>query len=126
MLAQTGVSAIVGARVFPVRIPSEVWDSATKKPCLAYSVLDVARSQTFCETIPLQNDSVTVNCYARTYDDCQNLANAIKGVIDFRGLVGQTKFKAVFLETESDSLDIEPGLYLRILTFAVWNRGVQP
>ena len=124
LTAQPGVSAAVGDRVYPVLIPPEVWDSATRKPCFVYRTSGVGRSATTCGTIRLQADSVEVDCYARTFDDAYALARLAAQIVDFKGTVGNTSVDTVRLDSEIDLFDLEPGLYRRSLTFTVWNRSV--
>lgn len=124
MLAGSGVAALVGSRVYPVKIPEETWSSATQRPCLVYHTPSVRRSGTFCGTDRTKADTVHVNCYARTYDEARALADTVASqVVDFRGVVGETLFGPVFLETETDLDDPEPGLFRRLLIFTVWNRS---
>lgn len=123
LLAQTGMVAAVADRIFPVLIPQEVWASVTQKPCIVYQVAGVGRSVTFCGTIGLQAESVTVDCYARTYDAAYALARLAAQIVDFNGVIGDTSFDTVRLETEIDLLDLEPGLYRRSMTFTCWNRS---
>lgn len=123
MLAQAGVSALVGARVYPVRVPDEVWDSPSERPCVAYRTSGVDRGQTFCATDTLKAERVEVDCYARTYDGARDLATAISQMVDFRGQVGETLFGPVLLDSEVDLMDLEPGLFRRLLIFTVWNRS---
>jgi len=124
LLAQPGLSAVVGARIFPVKARPETWDSDSQRPCLIYRVDGVGRSSTFCATSGLVAESVAVDCYARSYDGAVDLALLVKQVIDFSGQVGETLFNAIRLESEFDLMDLEPGLFRRALSFTIWNRSV--
>jgi len=112
----------VGARIFPLVIPTEVWDTASKKPCLVYSTSGVQRASTFCATDDLMRDSVSIDAYARTYDDARALAKTVYGIIDFKGTIGNTEIQTVKLDAELDLLDPEPGLYRRAMSFTFWTR----
>lgn len=126
ILAQSGMSALVAGRVFPLRIPEEVWDSATQKPCIVYRTSSTNRGATFCGTDELVAETAQVDCYARSYDAAKALGDAVGQVVDFRGIVGETLFGPVFIQTEFDSMDPEPGLFRRTLLLIVWNRSVTP
>lgn len=123
LLAAAGVEDLVGARVFPVKIPEETWDSVTQRPCLVYHTPSVRRSATFCGTVKTKADTVHVDCYARTYDGARALALAVAGIVDFKGVVGETLFGPIFIDSETDLDDPEPGLFRRLLIFTVWNRS---
>lgn len=123
ILAQPGMVAAIAARIYPVKVPAEVWSDASMRPCVVYRTEGVDRSSTFCGTIGLKRDTVQVSCYARTHDACRALAELVAQMVDFHGVVGDTHFATVRLESESDLLDLEPGLFHRLMTFTIWNRS---
>lgn len=123
--ADPGISALTGPRVYPLLIPPEVWDSATTKPCLVYSTTGVERQVTTCGTDSLVSQSVDIDAYARTFAAVQLLADAVRAkLIDFSGTVGGTYFNRIFLDSEFDLHDIEPGLYRVMMVFTIWHRGI--
>lgn len=122
-LVLTGASGLAGTRVFPQIVPQEVWDSPTRKPCVVYSTQSVERQELFCGADSLVTHRVNVEAFARDPDTCQALATAIRGSIhNFRGLIGVTTFKAIFVDSETDLDEPEPGMFRRSTTYVVWSR----
>lgn len=122
LTADAGVSALVGTRVYPLVIPDQVFDEATKRPCLVYGRQTVDPRKTFCETIALRRSTFAVDCYAKTMAVAQSLALAVKSaLVDYRGAMDDVTVSDVSLETETDLMDLEPGLFRVALSFAIWH-----
>jgi hypothetical protein len=123
LLADAGVAAILtGGEVFPVHLPREAWDQVSRKPCVVVRLNGVARSRTFCATESLAAYAADLDIYAREYDACNNLANAVRSAVtDFRGLVGASLFGPIHVETEVEFHEPDPGLYRRVLTLTIWS-----
>lgn len=120
--ADSGVAALVGSRIFPLVIPEQVYDEATKRPCIIYSGQSVDRTKTFCETIALQRQAFGIDCYAKTYEQAHAVATAVKSaLLDYVGPMGDVTVSDVALENEFDLLDLEPGLFRVALSFVIWH-----
>jgi hypothetical protein len=124
LLDQSDIVAMVQDRIFPSIIPKERWDVDSKKPCIVYSGDGIDRTYTFCGNVKLHADIININAYSISYDTTAQLAAEIATLEGFKGIVGSTKIGPVFLENEIDLLDLEPGLYRRLLTFTIWNRSI--
>lgn len=117
-----GVAALVSTRIFPLIIPQRSAETILRQPCLVYSRVDVQRQQRFCETDGLVRSSFQLDCYAREYDDSNAVAAATRAaLIDFRGMMGSVEVKAVFLDSQSDMVEPDPGLYRIVQRFVVWH-----
>lgn len=112
------VAALVGDRVYPLVIPEQVYDAATKRPCIVYQRDGLDKSRTFCGTIGLQYSSFAFDCYARKYLDAQAVAEAVKSLFeDYQGGV----IDDVLFENQFDGLDPEPGLFRVRVTLGFWH-----
>jgi hypothetical protein len=118
-----GVIAIAGDRVFPQVIPDQVYDEASKRPCVVYSVEDTERNETFCATQALRKSRVSIDSYARTYEDAETLADAVRtAVIDYSGYMGSTYVERCFIENDFDvAPDIDPGIFRNRLILGIWH-----
>lgn len=118
-----GVTAIAGDRVFPQIIPDTVYDEASKRPCVVYSVEDTERSGTFCATEPLRKTRIALDCYARTYAGAETLTDAVRNaVVDYTGYMGPTYVERCFIENDFDvAPDIDPGLFRNRLVLGIWH-----
>jgi hypothetical protein len=122
LISDVGVSALVGTRVYPLVIPEQVYDEATKRPCLVYSMRGLDQTQTFCETIELQRADIGIDCYAKTYEASIALATAVKTALtDYVGTMGDVEISKLNLNNQFDLLDLEPGLFRVALSFFVWH-----
>lgn len=120
--AEAGIAAIAGDRIWPEVIPDQVFDTASKRPCLVYRRNSAARSVTFCRTVGLIASTFDIDCYAKTYDGAEQLAAAVRSALtDYTGMMGSVPVNRVFLDQDFDLLDIEPGLFRVVLTFTIWH-----
>jgi len=124
LLTQGGITSIIGDRIYPLIVPEHVYsDPQDRRPCLVYQTGTSTRGRTFCATDDLISEFFQLDCYAESYDAAKALGAAvIAGIVDFSGVSGGTHIEAVFLENESDQLDVEPGLFRRSLALTVWHR----
>ena len=124
ILTQGGITDIIGDRIFPLIVPEHVYsDPQDRRPCLVYQTAGSTRGKTFCATDDLISEQFSVDCYAETYDAAKRLGDAvIAGVVDFSGVSGATHIEAVFLDSEFDTVDLEPGLFRRNLALTVGHR----
>jgi hypothetical protein len=115
-------------RVYPLVIPQQVYDEATKQPCLVYTMDTDTRQVTQDGTNALVRGSLQVDCYARSYKAAQTLAAAVRtALVDYSGLMAaatspitSTEVNRIHLEGESNLMDEEPGLYRVMQRYAVW------
>ena len=123
-----GVSAIVSNRIYPVVIPQQSYDEATKQPCLVYSIDTDARGITFEGTDSLVRCRLTIDCYATNPDTPHTLAEAVRDcLVDFEGTVAAStspissvRIKRIFMDGEVEQHDEEPGLYHVMQRYLVW------
>lgn len=118
-----GVTAIAGDRVYPKVIPDQVYDEASKRPCVVFSVDDTERSRTFCGTIGLRRVRVALDSYARTYEGAEALAEALRtAMIDYTGYMGSTYVEQTDSENDFDvDPDLEPGIFRVRQVYVIWH-----
>lgn len=110
-------------RCYPLVIPQKRPNGPAQIPAVVYATAGVERQVTQCGTNPVVRSILTLDCYAATYDQARELANAVRTVlVDFRGLLGAiVEVRAANLQSEFDLSDIEPGLYRVSQTWAIWH-----
>lgn len=121
--AVQGVQEIAGGRVFALMIPQHDNRGTKKIPCLVFSRVGATRSHRMCVQDALVGADYQVDAYALDYETAVRLAGAARdALVVYSGPMGAVTVKKVFLETESDFLDPDPGLYRRFMQFTVWYR----
>jgi hypothetical protein len=123
-----GVSALVGTRIFPLVIPQQSYDEATKQPCLVYTMDTDQRQVRFAGSDTLVRGRLTVDCYATRYIQSQALAAAARSaLIDFSGSMqaatsplSSVSVQRIFLDNETSLTDENPGLYRVMQRYIVW------
>lgn len=127
LVTDSGVSAIT-TRCYPLVIPQQSYEEATRHPCLVYRIDGQERQVLFANTNEMVRATVTIDSYARTYAGAHALAAAVRGaLVDYSGQmatvtspVTYTTVKRIFLDQQSDLVDIEPGLYRVMQQYTVW------
>lgn len=114
--ADAGLTALVGTRIFPVLAPQGV-----TAPYVIFARAGAARSSTTCGTDKKVAGTWQFDAYAKTYKTAAQIARALRlALIDYTGLMGDTPVDRVFLETEFDLDDPEPGLFRVSQTYTIW------
>lgn len=116
------VAALISNRIYAERIPQHVFDSRSQvMDCAVYTRVGSQRGITFCGTEGLVAGQYQVDVYSP--DDVRKvqLARAIRrALVDYSGPMGAVEVKKVFIETDFDSQEAEPGLNRRTQTYTVW------
>lgn len=117
-----GIAALAGDRSYPEVIPDQVFDEASKRPCVVWSRQGASRDRTFCGTGPVTQSTFSIDCYARTSAAAEGLAQAVRTALtDYRGSMSGVEIKDVQLTSDFDLLDLEPGLFRVALSFDIWH-----
>lgn len=117
-----GVQELAGGRVFAMMIPQHNDRGAAHVPCLVLSRTGGERQQTTCRQDDLVAAQYQLDAYATSYETAVRLARAARvALVAFQGQMGRVKVAKVLLETDSDFLDPDPGLYRRFMQFTVWH-----
>lgn len=122
LIADAGLAALIGDRVYPQLIPQRAWNGAHVQPCAVYQRVGITRDVRYCGTSGLARSAFQIDAYATEYENADAVARAIKSaLIDFRGAMTDVHVHAVMLEVEFDQLDPEPGLFRVSMTFSLWH-----
>ena len=92
------VTAIVGTRVFPVRV-----SQSAAYPYIRYMRAAGARWRSTQGPSGKAQPLIQVDCYAATYAEVKTLANAVRQTLDgYRGTVAGVRVGSISLETDED------------------------
>lgn len=121
LLTISNLTAIIGARIYPLMMPQHAGGEPPKVPSLVYQRISVQRQPLVCTTDKTAQGAVLINAYAVNYAAVKALAEQVRlALIDFKGMMGDVEIKGCFLDTETDLEDIEPGLYRVAQTWTIW------
>lgn len=98
LLATSGVTALVSARVYPGRRPQ-----ASPLPAIDVSSIGGAPIYTDDGESGLASARIEVNCWGETYTSAKTVARAVKASLSaFVGTAGGITFQNVLLDAERD------------------------
>jgi hypothetical protein len=118
----------VSNRVYPLVIPQQTYDEATKQPCLVYTMDTDRRHVRFSGSDTLVRGILQVDCYARSYQTVQDVAASVRdALVDYSGAMAastspitSTTIQTIHLDGENNLMDEEPGLYRVLQRYVVW------
>ena len=117
----SGVSAIVGTRIYPKVIPQ-----LASLPAVSYQEITGMREHTMDGPVGMVRSRWQINCVADSYSALRALADAVRKALDgYCDTASSTKIDACFLDNENDGLDSLPDVkgskrYTKILDFIIW------
>jgi len=121
----TYLAGLAGApnRIYPLMIPQKVPGGAPQLPAVVTALTSVERQVLYCGTSGLVRSRVNLDCYALTFDEAKELADAVRQVLqDFNGMLGQIlDVRNAAMDTEIELVDIEPGIYRVSQSWAIWH-----
>lgn len=111
------VSAIVGARIYFVRLP----DKATL-PAITIQRVSGARLTAHSGRTKHASPIFQVNCWGKTYKAAKELAKVLQQELEgFKGTMGSTDVQATMLIGDRDDFHPEVDDYRAILEFRIWH-----
>jgi len=115
LIQDSDVSALVGARVYPIIIPEDV----NNYPILTYQIQNLNSEITKGTSITLSGN-VEITCYAEKYSEIQDLVQKVIKALDrnitTKTIDGQTVNSSTF-ENYSDGFEESKQLFEANLTF---------
>lgn len=121
LVANATVTALLGARVYPVLAPA-----SAALPFVTWRRTGIERSQTLGSPMGVPRVTVEYSIYATTYEQARDVADAMRVCLDgYGGTADNTEVKQTSLETESDDFvtlagaDMPP-VYQITQTYDVW------
>jgi hypothetical protein len=98
LLADSGVSTIVGNRVFPGSRPQ-----ASTLPALVLNRISGGPEYADDGEVGLEQARIQIDCWAATYGAAKKLARAVTASLSaFEGTIGATTFQLIELDIERD------------------------
>ena len=120
LLADSGVAAVVGTRVFPGARPQ-----ASALPAIVLNRISGGPEYADDGEVGLEQGRIQIDCWAATYSEAKLLARAVTACLSaFEGTVGGTTFQFIALDIERDlreggsNADAYP--FRTALDFLVW------
>jgi hypothetical protein len=116
LLAQPAVTALIGARLFPLRLPQ-----GAAFPALTYQRVAGGEDVTHQGRSGLGRARMQLDCWAATYGQAIALADAVKdALVGYRGAMGATPFAAGRLANEIDLDEPDLNVYRRMVEVPLW------
>lgn len=117
-----GVSAIVGTRIYPEKIPQEA-----TLPAVAYARISARRARSHSGPGGLARPRIQVTCVAASYSEAKALAAATRKALDGIGVggpvtVGGVEVHGSWLDTDADEYGDAEGLHSVRQDFVFWCR----
>jgi len=119
--ADAGVSAIVGARVYPMILPQ-----SPTYPAITYTRNSVERSSVMEEgQIGFVSADIQVDAWAASYSGAKALWQAIKDAVqNYQGLMGTTAVHRAMIVGDLDAYEPDVGAYRCSMTLSIWHTEV--
>ena len=119
--ADAGITAIVDGRIDAVVSPQN-----ETLPRITFQRISSNRVMSFGGPSGLTRGRFQIDCWAATYDDSKNLAEAVRLAMDgFSGLMGDVPVRVILL-TDNDLFEANPKTYRVSMDFAIWYEETKP
>lgn len=116
LLAATGVTSLLGARVNPLKL-----EQNTTYPALTYRVVGRTPTSVFTEDADLSSTVMEIESFGSTYAAARSLAEAVKGALQrWSGTAASITVQQVFFEDELANYDPEFRHWSISQDFTVW------
>jgi hypothetical protein len=123
------VAALVGeesdARIWRSMVPQRLeFGGEDRLPCVVLNVGSLSRQVANCGTVATVEARVQIDCYSADHDEAWSLAAAVRSaLLDFRGMLGGAlRVRAASIESETEILDPEPGVYRVMQSWQIWHK----
>jgi hypothetical protein len=116
------VAALIGDRIYAGRIPQHVFDSDQRvMDCAVFQKVGSSRGVGFCSSDELVAGQYQIDSYSPDDVRYLHVARAIRrALVDYSGPMGSVAVRKVFLDTDFDSQEAEPGLNRRTQSYTIW------
>ena len=115
--SDAGVSALVGARIYPVVIPQDV-----SLPAVAYQRISAARVYSHDGPSCLARPRFQFSCTAESYGAARAVVNAVRTALDgYNDTANGVRIMAAFSQNEFDGFTDVDDLWTVYLDFFVWH-----
>jgi len=103
------VAAIVGSRIYPVRLPREA-----VLPAVVYQIPSIEPVYSMDGDSGIDDCSVQIACWAKDYTTAHTLAFSVRKALIESGL-------RIFTESQNDDEDLETHSYGIMMSFKIWS-----
>jgi hypothetical protein len=111
LLNNTAVTALVGTRIYPEKIPAGTTANPTIMPCLTYQLIDEPIMSTF-DNAQLFRARIQIDTWGGNYKSAHAVADAVHlSLQGFRGHMGTADVGGVFRQAKRDNPDPDVELY---------------
>lgn len=114
--ADANVTAIVGNRIFPIKMPDR-----TAMPAISYARVTGPRVESFQGSSTLAHPLYQIDCWAKTHRQMIDLAAKVRNSLQgFQGTVASVKIQGILFENDMDLYEEDTETYHRALDFRIW------
>ncbi len=115
LIADAPVTALVVARIYPLKLPQ-----SPTYPALTYEIISDIPHRALAGDSDLERVRARIHCWAATYSGAIDLAAKVRTAVgDFSGLMGTTTVRSVKFETWNDIFEDVPEVYRRVADFFI-------
>ena len=102
LLADAGISALVGTRIYPEQFPDPTTESSTTMPTITYSLISENAAQTY-DNHTWYAARIQVDAWASSYKSAHDTAAAVHSALHgYRGAWGGNTIGGVFRKRKND------------------------
>lgn len=117
LLAHTGLSALIGNRIFPMRLPEGV-----DLPAITYERVSGPRMRSHSGPSGTANPRYQFRCWGDPYSSAKDVADQLRIALDgFSGDMGTVAVQAAFVEDDVDDYNIATKQYNVRLDAILWH-----
>lgn len=125
LLSDSGVSALVGTRIFWSKMePSEAL------PRIVLNVISDVPDYNMNSASGLRSARVQVDCYSSTYGGARSVSRAVEMAIGgYRGTSGTIKFDGIFVLEQRDVIEEDntpDDLFGVSIDYQIWHKEISP
>lgn len=114
------VSADIGTRVYPVKLPQN-----PTFPCASYTTSGADRHSTFSGQNDFVGMNIDIDCWGETYSDAKDLQTKIRGAVqNYQGLMGTVNVDSVFVYDPVDVYEDSVQAYRSTLPITIYHTEV--
>jgi len=115
---EQNVTALVGSRIYPLKLPQ-----AATYPAITYQRVSGDRIRSLDGPSGLADPRIQLDLWDKTYSGVKALADTVRGALDgFRGLMGTDNIGGVLLLSDSDFYEQGVEVFRVIQDYSIWHK----
>ena len=117
LIADAGVSAIVGTRVYPILMPQN-----PTFELITYQKISGVRGKQLSGTTGYARPVIQIDCWAESFLTAQTLADAVRSAVDgYSGLMGSDVVDRAQIMNEMDLYENETQIFRVSQDYEIWH-----